>query len=173
MGTSTSSSWRFKQDIRDIAGESDRLMKLCPVAFEYKPEFDPAGLTQYGLIAEEVAEVFPALVTSDREGRPEGVIENDLRPQSIRELVGLLARVPQYRSAVVAVPVAVASAPSASSAPVYVAPAPATPAGPSPSWCRSRGRRSTTPPLTGASASRPHRAPTRAGRRRWPQGRER
>ena len=51
------------------------------------------------------------------------------RPQSIRELVGLLARVPQYRSAVVAVPVAVAAAPSA---PVYVAPPPAPAAGPSP-----------------------------------------
>ena len=85
MGTSTSSSWRFKQDIRDIAGESDRLMKLCPVAFEYKPEFDPAGLTQYGLIAEDVAEVFPALVTSDREGRPEGVRYHLLAPLLLNE----------------------------------------------------------------------------------------
>ena len=86
MGTSTSSSWRVKQDIRDIGGESDRLMKLCPVAFEYKREFDPAGLTQYGLIVEEVAEVFPDLVTSDREGRPEGVRYHLLAPLLLNEV---------------------------------------------------------------------------------------
>ena len=50
------------------------------------------------------------------------------RPQSVRELVALLARVPQYRSAVVAVPVAVSAAPSA---PTPVA-APSPPVGPSP-----------------------------------------
>jgi hypothetical protein len=86
LGTNTASSRRVKQDIRDIAEESDRLMKLCPVAFEYKPEFDPAGLTQYGLIAEEVAEVFPDLVTLDREGRPEGVRYHLIAPLLLNEV---------------------------------------------------------------------------------------
>ena len=56
------SSRRVKTDIHEIAGESDGLMRLRPVAFEYKPEIDPTGLVQYGLIAEEVAEVYPDLV---------------------------------------------------------------------------------------------------------------
>jgi hypothetical protein len=72
LGT-TVSSRRFKKDIREIGAESDGLMKLHPVAFRYKPELDPTGLVQYGLIAEEVAEVYPNLVASDRDGRPEAV----------------------------------------------------------------------------------------------------
>ncbi len=74
LGTSfTPSSRRFKDDIRDIAEESDGLLRLRPVAFRYKPEIDPTGLAQYGLIAEEVAEVYPDLVAYDREGKPETV----------------------------------------------------------------------------------------------------
>lgn len=72
LGTATSSR-RFKEDIRDIAEESDGLMRLRPVAFRYKPQIDPTGLAQYGLIAEEVADVYPDLVVYDREGRPETV----------------------------------------------------------------------------------------------------
>jgi len=45
-----------------IAGESniiriDLLMKLRPVAFYYKPELDETQTRQYGLVAEEVAQV--------------------------------------------------------------------------------------------------------------------
>jgi len=72
LGTLTS-TFRAKEDIRGIAGESDALMRLRPVAFRYKPQIDPSGLPQYGLIAEEVAEVYPDLVVYDRDGRPETV----------------------------------------------------------------------------------------------------
>jgi hypothetical protein len=72
LGTATSSR-RVKEDIREIAEESDGLMRLRPVAFRYKPQIDPTGLAQYGLIAEEVADVYPELVVYDREGRPETV----------------------------------------------------------------------------------------------------
>ena len=72
LGT-TSSSRRYKDDIVDIADESDVLMQLRPVAFYYKPELDPTHTRQYGLIAEEVAEVAPGLVALDREGRIETV----------------------------------------------------------------------------------------------------
>jgi hypothetical protein len=86
LGTNPASSRRFKQDIRDIAGESDRLMRLRPVAFRYKPEFDPTGVTQYGLIAEEVAEGFPDLVTFDRNGQPEGVRYHLITPLLLNEV---------------------------------------------------------------------------------------
>ncbi len=68
-----SSSRHVKENIREISEESDGLMKLRPVAFRYKQEIDPAGLAQYGLIAEEVADVYPDLVAYDRDGRPETV----------------------------------------------------------------------------------------------------
>jgi len=86
LGTSTSSSRRFKQDIRDIAEESDGLMRLRPVAFRYKPEFDPTGVIQYGLIAEEVAEVYPDLITSGRDGQPEGVRYHLITPLLLNEV---------------------------------------------------------------------------------------
>jgi len=72
LGTATSSR-RVKEDIREISEESDGLMRLRPVAFRYKPQIDPTGLAQYGLIAEEVAGVYPDLVVYDRDGRPETV----------------------------------------------------------------------------------------------------
>ncbi|HZI67473.1 MAG TPA: tail fiber domain-containing protein [Thermoanaerobaculia bacterium] len=72
LGTMTSTR-RVKEDIREIARESDGLMRLRPVAFRYKPQIDPTGLAQYGLIAEEVADVYPDLVVYDRDGRPETV----------------------------------------------------------------------------------------------------
>jgi hypothetical protein len=72
LGTATSSR-RVKEDIREIGEGSDGLMRLRPVAFRYKPQIDPAGLAQYGLIAEEVADVYPDLVVYDRDGQPETV----------------------------------------------------------------------------------------------------
>jgi hypothetical protein len=48
-------------------------MNLRPVAFKYKRELDPTGVAQYGLIAEEMAEVYPELVVYDEQGRPENI----------------------------------------------------------------------------------------------------
>jgi Chaperone of endosialidase len=98
LGTTTSSR-RFKLDIRDIGAESDGLMDLRPVAFKYKPDLDPTGLAQYGLIAEEVAEIYPELVVYDEEGRPEtiryqlldGLLLNEVQKQR-REIEDLKAR---------------------------------------------------------------------------------
>src|SRR4029077_3922069 len=48
-------------------------MKLGPVAFYYKPELDETHTRQYGLVAEEVAQVAPQLVVFDKDGAPETV----------------------------------------------------------------------------------------------------
>ena len=46
-------------------------MRLRPVTFLYKPEYDKGERTlQYGLIAEEVAKVYPELVAYDNDGQP-------------------------------------------------------------------------------------------------------
>jgi hypothetical protein len=73
LGT-VSSSIRFKEDIHDMADASRRLLELRPVTFRYTHEYiDGAKPLQYGLIAEEVAEVFPELAVRDANGRVETV----------------------------------------------------------------------------------------------------
>ena len=65
------SSRRFKEQIRDMGDSTNALMKLRPVTFLYKPEYDKGPRTlQYGLIAEEVAEVYPELVAYEPDGKP-------------------------------------------------------------------------------------------------------
>jgi hypothetical protein len=67
------SSGRFKDEVADVADESDLLMNLRPVSFYYKPELDPTHTRQYGLVAEEVAQVSPELVVFDKDGVPQTV----------------------------------------------------------------------------------------------------
>jgi hypothetical protein len=70
LGTIVSSR-RFKEQIRDMGDSSSALMKLRPVTFLYKPEYDTGQRTQqYGLIAEEVARVYPDLVAYESDGKP-------------------------------------------------------------------------------------------------------
>jgi hypothetical protein len=74
LGT-VASSRRYKDDIEDMGDASSGLMKLRPVAFHYKPEYANGPRTlQYGLIAEDVAEVYPDLVQYDpKTGQPQTV----------------------------------------------------------------------------------------------------
>jgi hypothetical protein len=73
LGT-VSSSRRFKEDIEDIGAASHDLMRLRPVTFRYKQPFaDGSKPIQYGLIAEEVAEVYPDLVAHSADGQIETV----------------------------------------------------------------------------------------------------
>src|SRR5262249_7530931 len=69
LGTTTSSA-RFKEQIKPMAAASDVILALKPVTFRYKKELDPAGLPQFGLVAEEVEKVDPDLVARDDEGKP-------------------------------------------------------------------------------------------------------
>jgi len=69
-----SSSRRYKEDIQDMADTSRNLMRLRPVTFRYKKPFaDGSKPIQYGLIAEEVAEVYPDLVARGADGQIETV----------------------------------------------------------------------------------------------------
>jgi hypothetical protein len=73
LGT-ISSSRRFKEDIQPMGSASDRLLDLRPVTFRYKQHFeDGSNPVQFGLVAEEVADVFPALVVYGADGEPETV----------------------------------------------------------------------------------------------------
>ena len=72
LGTMTSSR-RFKESVRAVGEDGEGLMSLRPVAFRYRLDLDPTGTTQYGLIAEEVAEVYPEMVVRDEAGAPQTV----------------------------------------------------------------------------------------------------
>jgi hypothetical protein len=73
LGT-VSSSRRFKEEIQDMAAASHDLMRLRPVTFRYKQPFaDGSKPIQYGLIAEEVGEVYPDLVAHSADGQIETV----------------------------------------------------------------------------------------------------
>jgi hypothetical protein len=67
LGTVVSSE-RFKKDIATMDKASEAVMSLRPVTFHYKS--DAKNTPQFGLIAEEVANVNPALVLTDKEGKP-------------------------------------------------------------------------------------------------------
>lgn len=70
LGTMTSSRL-FKEGIRDLGATSNRLLDLRPVSFRFKRESTKGQKpVQFGLIAEEVAEVFPELTVYDEEGEP-------------------------------------------------------------------------------------------------------
>ena len=69
LGTLTSSA-RFKDDIKPMGDASEAILALKPVSFRYKKDIDPQGIPEFGLLAEEVEKVNPALVIRDPEGRP-------------------------------------------------------------------------------------------------------
>ena|SRR6059058_1969848 len=48
---------------------SDILLALRPVTFEYKPDVDPKGVSQFGLVAEDVEKLNPDLVARDADGK--------------------------------------------------------------------------------------------------------
>jgi hypothetical protein len=49
---------------------SEAILALKPVTFRYKKELDPEGIPQFGLVAEDVENVNPALVARDEQGKP-------------------------------------------------------------------------------------------------------
>jgi Chaperone of endosialidase len=78
------SSARYKRDIHDMGGASASLMKLRPVTFRYKN--DSSGTLQYGLVAEEVAHVYPELVTRGTDGKLQSVRYLELTSLLLNEL---------------------------------------------------------------------------------------
>jgi hypothetical protein len=82
-----SSSRRYKEDIREIGDASNHLMDLQPVQFRYRqPASDGSKPLQYGLIAEDVATVYPELVVRDGNGQIESVQYHELPALLLNEL---------------------------------------------------------------------------------------
>jgi septal ring factor EnvC (AmiA/AmiB activator) len=86
LGTTTSSK-RFKEDIKPVDKASEALFLLKPVRFRYKKEIDPAGASQLGLVAEDVEKVNSDLVVRDKEGRPYSVRYDQVNAMLLNEFL--------------------------------------------------------------------------------------
>lgn len=88
LGT-VSSSRRYKEDIQTMSKTNvgEKIDRLRPVTFRYKTPYDDGKKPiQFGLIAEEVAEVFPELTVLDESGEPETVKYHLLTPILLNEV---------------------------------------------------------------------------------------
>jgi len=86
LGT-VNSSIRFKEDVHDMAAASDGLMRLRPVTYRYKQPYDDGTKpVDYGLIAEEVAEIYPDLVVKNADGQIQTVQYQKLTPMLLNEV---------------------------------------------------------------------------------------
>ncbi len=82
-----SSSLRFKEDVHDMADGSNALMELRPVEFRYKQaEADGSKPVQFGLVAEEVAKIYPELVVRNKNGQVDTVQYHQLPAMLLNEI---------------------------------------------------------------------------------------
>jgi len=93
------SSERYKTAIEPMGASTERLRRLRPVSFHLKT--DPVGAVQYGLIAEEVAKVYPELVIRDENGRIDGVRYDELAPMLLNEVQKQAAEIRDLKELVV------------------------------------------------------------------------
>jgi hypothetical protein len=95
LGT-VSSSRQFKKDIQPMDKASEALLALRPVTFHYKT--GAGGLRQFGLIAEEVAEVNPDLVVRDDNGKIYTVRYDAVNAMLLNEFLKEHRKVEELRS---------------------------------------------------------------------------
>jgi len=101
IGVATSSE-RFKTDIRPLGAQAlGGLMSLRPVTFRYRRRYlrGQADPLQYGLIAEDVAKVYPSLVVRGPGGRPYTVAYQELPTLLLAEVQRQHRQIVQLESA--------------------------------------------------------------------------
>ena len=81
------SSERFKDEIKPMDKASEAILALQPVTFYYKKEIDPTRTSQFGLVAEDVEKVNPALVMRDEQGKPYGVRYDKVNAMLLNEFL--------------------------------------------------------------------------------------
>jgi uncharacterized coiled-coil protein SlyX len=86
LGTSTSSQ-RFKKDIKPMGRASEAILALKPVTFHYKKELDADRIPQFGLVAEDVEKVNPDLIVRDKDGKPYSVRYEQVNAMLLNEFL--------------------------------------------------------------------------------------
>jgi hypothetical protein len=66
---------------------SEAIFALKPVSFRYNKEYDATQTIAFGLIAEEVAEVYPDLVGRNPKGQPESVRYEQVNAMLLNEFL--------------------------------------------------------------------------------------
>jgi len=94
----SSSSRRYKEDIKPITNACEALYRLKPVTYRYKKEVNPKQSVAFGLIAEEVAEVNPALIARNSKGQPESVHYDQVNAMLLNEFLKEHKTVQELRS---------------------------------------------------------------------------
>ena len=87
LGRGNVSSRRYKHEIKPMENASEALLALKPVTFRYNKEYDATQTLAFGLIAEEVAEVYPDLVGRNPEGQPESVRYEQINAMLLNEFL--------------------------------------------------------------------------------------
>ena len=95
-----SSSRRYKDEIRSMAQASEAIFSLRPVTFRYKKEVDPTRSLSFGLIAEEVVQIDPDLVTTDRDGKPQTVRYEAVNAMLLNEFLKEHRRVEEQQATI-------------------------------------------------------------------------
>jgi uncharacterized coiled-coil protein SlyX len=88
----------FKHDIKPMDKASEVILALKPVTYKYNG--DKKGTTQYGVIAEEVAEVAPDLVFRDKNGDVQTVRFEQIGAMLLNEFLKEHSTVEQLKSTV-------------------------------------------------------------------------
>src|SRR5882724_2416644 len=99
LGTVVSSA-RFKEAIKPMDKASEALLQLKPVTFRYRHELDPDGVSQFGLIAEQVEKVNPDLVVRDEDGKVNTVRYEAVNAMLLNELLKEHRKVEELASTV-------------------------------------------------------------------------
>jgi Chaperone of endosialidase len=81
------SSRRYKEEIKSMDNASQALFALKPVTFRYKKDIDQSQSLDYGLIAEDVAQVDPNLAIRDRNGQIESVRYSAINAMLLNEFL--------------------------------------------------------------------------------------
>jgi hypothetical protein len=87
LGRGNVSSRRYKHEIKPMDKASEVLYALKPVSFRYNKEYDATQTLAFGLIAEEVVDVYPDLVGRNREGQPESVRYEQINAMLLNEFL--------------------------------------------------------------------------------------
>jgi hypothetical protein len=87
LGRGNVSSRRYKHDVQPMDKASQMLYALKPVSFRYNEQYDATQTLAFGLIAEDVAEVYPDLVGRNPKGEPESVRYDQVNAMLLNEFL--------------------------------------------------------------------------------------
>src|SRR5262245_50012999 len=73
---------------------------FAPVTFHYKKEFDPNGILQFGLVAEEVEKVDSDLVKRDRDGKLQTVRYDAVNAMLLNEFLKAHRKIKKQETAI-------------------------------------------------------------------------